>query len=115
MYIDGYVYAVPNARRDEFIEFARESAILFKKHGALRVVEAWGDEVPGGETTSMPMAVKCKDDETVMFSWCEWPDKPTRDASFEKIMKDMEKQGIGDMPFDGKRMIFGGFKPVVDL
>jgi len=114
MYIDGYTYAVPIASKETFVEFAQKSAELFKKHGALRVVEAWGDEVPDGETTSFPMAVKKKDDEVVMFSWCEWPDKATRDASFEKIMKDMEKLGLGEMPFDGKRMIYGGFVPVVD-
>jgi len=115
MYIDGYLYAVETARKDEFIAFATASAELFKKHGALRIVECWGDEVPDGEVTSMPMAIKLKEGEEVLFSWCEWPDKPTRDASFEKIMKDMEEMGIGKMPFDGKRMIFGGFKPVVDV
>ena len=114
MYIDGYSYAVPKASKNVFIEFALASAKLFRKHGALRVVECWGDDVPDGKTTSFPLAVKCKDDEVVMFSWCEWPDKATRDASFEKVMKDFEALGLGDMPFDGKRMIYGGFIPVVD-
>ena len=114
-YIDGYTYAVASADKDVFIEFAQKSAELFKKHGALRVVECWQDEVPDGETTSFPLAVKRKDDEVVMFSWCEWPDKATRDASFDKVMKDWEEAGLGDMPFDGKRMIYGGFVPVVDV
>lgn len=115
MYIDGYTYAVPKASKDTFIEFAVASAKLFKKHGALRVVECWGDDVPDGKTTSFPLAVKRKEGEVVMFSWCEWPDKATRDAAFDKIMKDMEDMGLGPMPFDGKRMIFGGFVPVVDV
>ncbi len=115
MYIDGYTYAVPEASKETFIEYAAASAELFKKHGALRVVECWGDEVPDGKSTSFPLAVKRKKGEVVMFSWCEWPDKATRDASFDKIMKDVEEMGLGPMPFDGKRMIFGGFVPVVDV
>lgn len=114
-YIDGYTYAVAAANKEAFIEFAQKSAELFKKHGALRVVECWEDEVPDGETTSFPLAVKRKEGEVVMFSWCEWPDKATRDASFDKVMKDWEETGLGDMPFDGKRMIYGGFVPVVDV
>ncbi len=113
-YIDGYAYAVAEADKEAFIEFALVSAKFFKKHGALRVVEAWGDEVPDGDTTSFPMAVKRKEGEAVLFSWVEWPDKATRDASFEKVMKDMEALGMTELPFDGKRMIYGGFVPVVD-
>ena len=115
MYIDGYIYAVPANDKDKFIEFARKSAVLFKKHGALRVVECWGEEVPDGELTSFPMTIHKKDNEVVMFSWCEWPDKDTRNAAYESMMDDMEKLGLMDMPFDGKRMIYGGFEPVVDL
>ena len=115
MYIDGYTYAVPIASKETFVKFAQTSAELFKKHGALRVVECWGDDVPDGKNTSFPLAVKKKDDEVVMFSWCEWPDKATRDASYEKVSKEWEELGLGDMPFDGKRMIFGGFVPVVDV
>lgn len=115
MYIDGYTYAVPETSKEAFIKFAATSAELFKKHGALRVVECWGDEVPDGKTTSFPLAVKREEGEVVMFSWCEWPDKATRDAAFDKVMKDVEEMGLGPMPFDGKRMIFGGFVPVVDI
>lgn len=115
MYIDGYAYAVPKDAKADFIKFAQVSAELFVKHGALRVVEAWGDHFDDQKDhISFAAAVKCKADEQVLFSWCEWPDKATRDASFEKIMKDMEKLGITEMPFDGQRMIFGGFKPVVE-
>ncbi len=115
MYIDGYTYAVPAASKETFIQFAQKSAALFKKHGALRVVEAWADDVPDGKVTSFPLAVKKQDDEVVMFSWCEWPDKATRDAAYENMMPEMEEMGLGKMPFDGKRMIYGGFVPVVDV
>ena len=115
MYIDGYVYAVPIAAKDEFIAFAKKSAELFRSHGALRVVECWGEDVPEGKVTSFPMAVKKKEDEVVMFSWCEWPDKATRDRAYESMVEDMEKLGLTGMPFDGKRMIYGGFEPVVDI
>lgn len=115
MYIDGYTYAVAEANKEAFVKFAQASAELFKKHGALRVVECWGDEVPDGESTSFPMAVKKKDDEVVMFSWCEWPDKATRDAAYEGVSKDMKELDMGEMPFDGKRLIYGGFVPVVDV
>ncbi len=114
MYVEGFTYAVPIASKEAFLEFALASAKLFRKHGALRVVECWGDEVPDGKITSFPIAVQRKDDEVVMFSWCEWPDKTTRDAAYEKVMKDAQAQGLGEMPFDGKRMIYGGFVPVVD-
>ena len=115
MYIDGYVYAVPETNKQAFIDFAQKSAELFKKHGATRVVECWADDVPEGETTSFPMAVKKQDDEAVLFSWVEWPDKVTRDAAYENMMPEMEAMGFGEMPFDGKRMIYGGFVPVVDV
>ena len=115
MYIDGYAYTVPKANKEAFIEFAQKSAEFFKKYGGLRVVEAWEDDVPEGKLTSFPMAVKRKEDEAILFSWCEWPDKATRDAAFEPIMKDMEAIGMTEMPFDGKRMIFGGFDAVIEL
>lgn len=115
MYIDGCTYAVPEANKDKLIEFATASAELFKKHGALRVVECWGDDVPEGKTTSFSLAVKREKDEVVMFSWCEWPDKATRDSAFDKVMTEVEEMGLGPMPFDGKRIIFGGFVPVVDI
>jgi uncharacterized protein YbaA (DUF1428 family) len=79
------------------------------------VIECWGDDVPEGKLTDFRRAVQAKPDESVVFSWIEWPDKATRDAGMEKVMKDPRAGQAGDMPFDGKRMIFGGFTPVVSL
>lgn len=114
-YVDGFVAAVPTANKDEFIEHARAAAIVFKEHGALRVVECWGDDVPEGEVTSFPMAVKCRDDETVIFSWIEWPSRAVRDEGMPKVMQDPRLQmDVNPMPFDGKRLIFGGFESIID-
>ncbi|NNE57765.1 MAG: DUF1428 domain-containing protein [Hellea sp.] len=115
MYIDGFVYAVSEARKEEFIDFAQKSAELFKKYGALRVVETWAEEVPDGEVTSMPLAVKLEEGEAVVFSWIEWPSKQIRNVAYEAMVPDIEAAGIGKMPFDGKRMTYGGFEPVVDV
>ncbi len=117
-YIDGFVLAVPTANRQAFIDHAHLGDAFFIELGALRVLECWADDVPDGTLTDFRKAVQAKDDETVVFSWIEWPDKGTRDAAFAKMMDgsdprmDPEKN---PMPFDGKRMIFGGFTPVVEL
>ena len=113
-YVDGFVAAVPSANREAFRAHAAEFAVFFKELGALRVVECWGDDVRDGKLTSFPLAVKRGDDETVVFSWIEWPDKPTRDAAFRTMQSDERMQGMSAMPFDGKRMIFGGFEPILD-
>lgn len=114
-YVDGFVAAVPNANRDAFIEHATVAAEIFKECGALRVVECWAEDVPDGEVTSFPLAVKCGEDESVVFSWIEWPDKDTRNAGFAKMMEDSRMDpATNPMPFDGKRMIFGGFVPVFE-
>ena len=90
-------------------------ADVFKEKGALKVVECWGDDVPGGQVTSLPMAVKCKPDETVVFSWIIWPAREIRDAGMKALMSDPRMQpDKNPMPFDGKRMIFGGFVPIVE-
>lgn len=115
MYIDGYMYAVETDRKDEFIAYAKTCAEIFKKRGALRVMECWGDEVPDGKLTSMPMAVKLEPGETVMFSWCEWESKEQREAAIEAIHQDFMDADLGDMPFDGKRIIMGSFIPVVEV
>jgi len=113
-YIDGLVFAVPTARKAEFIEYGRRGAEVFKRHGALDVVDCWGDDVPDGEMTSMLKAVKCGPDETVVFAWVLWPSKEVREAQFEAALVDPEMgAGADQMPFDGKRMIFGGFEMVV--
>jgi uncharacterized protein YbaA (DUF1428 family) len=113
-YVDGFVLAVPNANKEKFIEHAREASELFKEMGALSLMECWGDDVPDGKLTSLPMAVQKKDDETVVFSWIVWPSKAERDAAYKKMENDPRMHPDNNpMPFDGKRMIFGGFVPVV--
>ncbi|RDS82259.1 DUF1428 domain-containing protein [Dyella monticola] len=114
-YIDGFVIAVPNANREQFIRHARTFDPIFVEFGAIRVVECWGDNVPDGKLTDFRRAVQAKENESVVFSWVEWPDKATRDAGMDKVMKDPRMNAAGDLPFDGKRMIFGGFAPVVSL
>lgn len=110
-----YVAAVPTANRDAYATHAAEAAKVFREHGATRIVECWGDMVPPGELTSFPMAVKAKDDETVVMGWQEWPDKATHDANFQNAMQDPRLRGMREMPFDGKRMIFAGFDVVLDI
>lgn len=115
-YIDGFVAAVPTANKDKYLEHATKAAGIFKECGALKVVECWGDDVPEGKTTSFTMAVQRKDEESVVFSWITWPSRAVRDQAWEKIMKDprMSPQ-TNPMPFDGKRMIYGGFNMLVDV
>ncbi|WP_158884134.1 DUF1428 domain-containing protein [Rhodanobacter sp. L36] len=114
-YVDGFVIAVPNANRDQFIAHASKFDAIFMEVGATRVMECWAEDVPEGELTDFRRAVQAKDDESVVFSWVEWPDKAARDAGMEKFMQDPRMQDASDCPFDGKRMIFGGFTPVVNL
>ena len=124
MYIDGFVIACPKENRDKFIAHARQGDSVFMDLGATRIVECWGDDVPEGNTTDFRMAVKAEDGEDVLFSWIEWPDKATRDAAMARMTEWMENPEKADprmdpqknpMPFDGKRMIFGGFAPLVQL
>ena len=114
-YVDGFVAAVPTANREIYKKHAEAAAIVFKEHGALKLVECWGDDVPDGKITSFPMAVKRKDDETVVFSWITWPSRQARDAGMKKAMEDPRmKHDPNAMPFDGKRMIYGGFETIVE-
>ena len=114
-YIDGFVAAVPTANREAYQEHAKAVAALFRSHGALRVVECWGDDVPDGKLTSFPRAVQCRDDETVVFSWIEWPSKAVRDAGMAKVLADPEMSPERcPMPFDGQRLIFGSFEVLVE-
>lgn len=115
-YIDGYVLAVPRRNRAKYRALARKASRVFRDHGATRVVECWGDDLPPGKLTSFPRAVKCRDDEIVVFSWMEWPSKKLRDSGMKKAMADPRFAGMdaSTMPFDGRRMIFGGFRPFVD-
>lgn len=108
-YIDGFVAAVPKANKQAYIDSARQAAVLFKEWGATRVVESWGDDVPAGGQTDFMKAVAAKPDEDIIFSWVEYPDKATRDAAGEKMRSDKRMQGLA-MPFDGARLIYGGFE-----
>jgi uncharacterized protein YbaA (DUF1428 family) len=115
-YIDGFVAAVPNANREAYREHAEKAAEVFKEHGATRIVECWGDDVPEGKLTSFPMAVQRKPDETVVFSWVEWPSRQARDAGMAKVMADPRlTPEANPMPFDGKRLIYGGFETIIDF
>jgi uncharacterized protein YbaA (DUF1428 family) len=114
-YVDGYVIAVPGTNREAFIKHASTFDAIFLEFGATRVQECWADDVPEGKLTDFRRAVQAKEGESVVFSWIEWPDKATRDAGMEKFMKDPRMEAASDCPFDGKRMIFGGFVPVVSL
>ena len=112
-YIDGTVIAVPTANKDKYLVHARMAAAYFREVGATKVVENWGDDVPEGKVTDFRRAVQAQPDETIVLSWITWPDKKTRDAGWEKLMKDERMQKM-QMPFDGKRMIFGGFERILE-
>jgi len=114
-YVDGFVVAVLTANRETYRKYAELAAAVFKENGALNVVECWGDDVPEGKLTSFPMAVKRKDDETVVFSWVTWPSRQARDEGMKAVMADpLLQPDTNAMPFDGKRMIYGGFEVIVD-
>ena len=114
-YVEGFVLAVPAARKEEFRKHAAGLAPLFRQFGVTRVVEAWGDDVPDGKVTDFKGAVKAEEGETVVFSWFEYPDRATRDAANEKMRSDPRMEAMGAaMPFDGKRMIMGGFTSIVE-
>jgi uncharacterized protein YbaA (DUF1428 family)/uncharacterized protein YndB with AHSA1/START domain len=114
-YVDGFLLAIPTANRETYRRYAEEVALVFKEHGALSLVECWGDDVPEGKINSMHTAVLRKPDETVVFSWITWPDKATRDAGMQKVLADPRTPAtMAEMPFDGKRMIFGGFEMIVN-
>lgn len=113
-YIEGFVAAVPAANKEVYRRHAAEAAPLFREFGVTRMVETWGDDVPDGKVTDFKGAVQAKDDEVVVFSWFEYPDRATRDAANERIRTDPRMQDMGaTMPFDGKRMIYGGFASLI--
>jgi uncharacterized protein YbaA (DUF1428 family) len=115
-YIDGFVAAVPTANKQKFIDHAKKGDSVFVELGATRVLECWGDDVPEGKVTDFRRAVQARDDETVVFSWVEWPDKATRDKAMPKMMDDPRmKPENNPMPFDAKRLVYGGFVPVVEV
>lgn len=116
-YVDGFVMAVPKAKLDAYKAMAELGAAVWREHGATGYVECQGDDVPYGELTSFPRAVQAKDDEVVFFSWIVFESREHRDAVNAKVMDDprMKGQSMDDMPFDAKRMIYGGFSPIVEF
>jgi uncharacterized protein YbaA (DUF1428 family) len=114
-YVDGVLLAVPASKRDAYDVAAANWAAIVMDHGATRFVDAWGDDLPDGKVTDFKGAVKAKGDETVVFSWTEWPSKQARDAAWPKVMADPRIPKEGDsVPFDGQRMVVGGFVPILD-
>jgi len=113
-YTDGFVVPVPEGKRDAYQQLAAKMAKVFRERGATRVVEAFSDDVSKGQVTDFYRAVQAEDGEGVVFSFIEWPDKATRDEAWKAIMADESMKPEGDMPFDGKRMFWGGFDKIVD-
>ncbi|SBV37912.1 conserved hypothetical protein [uncultured Stenotrophomonas sp.] len=116
-YVDGYVLPVPRENLPAYRRMARLGGKVWKEHGALAYVEAIGDDVKPGRHTSFPQAVKLKEGEVVVFAYVLFRSRAHRDRVNAKVMADARLQGwnVGNMPFDGKRMFWGGFKPIVDL
>jgi uncharacterized protein YbaA (DUF1428 family) len=110
-YVDGFVASVPNAKRGAYTRHCEVAGVVFKDCGALSVVDCWGEDVPEGKLTSFPMAVQRRDDETVVFGWITWPSRAARDAGVKKAMAD-PRLTVSEMPFDGQRMIYGGFEVI---
>lgn len=114
-YVSGFLLAVPTANKAAYKKMAEAAWEVFRDHGCLALRENWGVDVADGKVTSFPMAVQKKDDETVVFSWMEWPDKPTCDRAWKAMMEDPRMKEMRGMPFDGTRMMWGGFEPLVSL
>lgn len=114
-YVDGYLLAVPKENKEAYRELSEEVAAVLKEYGALSVVECWGDDIPEGEITSFPTAVMCEPGEQVVFSWVLWPSREARDEGLAKFMADPRMECVNkNMPFDGSRLVFGGFEMIVN-
>lgn len=112
-YVEGFIIAVPAADKDVFQDLAGKAALAFRDYGITRLVDAWGDAVPDGKVTDFKGAVQAKPDEVVVFAWIEYPNKEVRDAASKRMMSDPHMEELGAaMPFDGKRMVLGGFAPI---
>lgn len=111
-YVQGFVVPVPKAKKEAYIKLAKASAPVFQEYGAVRIVENWNENTPDGKVTDFKKAVKAGEDEAVVFSWIEWPDQATCDAAAEKMQNDPRFEEMGEMPFDGKRMIYAGFETI---
>lgn len=114
-YIDGFVIPVPSANKEEYRKMCAKVAPLFAELGATRLVECWGDDLPDGKVTDFRGAVKAEAGENVVFAWVMWPSKAVRDAASKKMMTDPRMKPGPDMPFNGQRMIFGGFEVLLDM
>ena len=113
-YIQGFIIPVSKAKKEAYIKVAQASGAIFREYGALRVIESWSETTPDGKVTDFKKAVKAEADEAVVFSWIEWPDQATCDAASKKMEKDVRFEEMGEMPFDGKRMIYAGFDPIFE-
>ena len=113
-YIQGFLVAVPKANKQAYLISAQSAAPIFQEYGATRVVEAWSEDIPDGKVTDFKRAVQAKDDEAIVFSWIEWPDKQTYDAATKRMESDPRWKKMPEMPFDGSRMIWGGFEPIFE-
>lgn len=114
-YVDGFLLAVPKAKLQEYKEMASDAGAVWMEHGALSYVECVGDDVPYGEVTSFPRAVQATEDELVIFAWVTYQSRASRDQVVAKVMADPRmKCDMDKVPFDGKRMIFGGFEAIVE-
>ena len=113
MYVQGFVLAVPEGNKDAYREVAEKFWDIVKDYGCLSQIECWEADVKDGTTTDFRMAVKAEAGEKIVFAWTTWPDRAAVEASHEKMMADPRMEAFGEMPFDGKRMIFGGFEPIV--
>ena len=113
-YVQGFLIAVPKANKQAYLKSAQSAAPIFQEYGATRVMETWSEDIPDGKVTDFKRAVQAKKDEAIVFSWIEWPDKQTYDAATKKMETDHRWKEMPEMPFDGSRMIWGGFQPVFD-
>ncbi len=113
-YVDGFICPVSNDNKDAYTAHAKEMGGLFKEYGALTFVDCWGDDVPEGKLTSFTLAVKREESESVVFSWITWPSKAVRDAGWKKLMEDPRMNSGSSPPFDGKRLMYGGFQVIAE-
>ena len=114
-YVDGFLAAVPLANKEAYIAHAEQMQPVLREFGVIDGWECWGDDLPDGKLTDFRMAVKAEPGETVVFSWLVWPDKATRDKAWADMPNDPQMAATTEVPFDGKRMIFGGFEPLLEV
>lgn len=111
-YTQGFIIPVPISKKAEYIKMAEMTGAIFHEYGATRIVENWSENTPKGKVTDFTRAVKAEEGEAVVFSWIEWPDKATCDAAAQNMENDERFANMGEMPFDGKRLIYAGFDPI---